>query len=310
MATSRVRWVAVLAVASVPIAFSACGEPAAPQCPSPPPPTTVTVATTGSVCPSMSTTTTTSVATTPTDVPPLDDEGEATTTPCADSLDACPDYGCATDDGKKAFNQLKRTKKDVKGKAITAQNATPITVATLIALQQKTQGPKKGDFTADARKQIASITVGNQKLGEGVAVRIVGYMLDDASPKKGVHANTGESVNCNLKGVDNNDFHIPLLANAGDNECTGAVAEMIPQGRLASWGSKPLRTTAHDGKRVMFVGRLFYDNAHDPNPQCQNNGDPKRATIWEVHPVVEYYVCDSGNCTEKSMNGWNKIEDQ
>src|SRR5438309_11105153 len=182
MAMSRVRLVAVLAVACVPaVAVFACGTPASPQCPTPAPPPTVTVVVTASTCPSA----TTSVATTPTEVPPLE-EGEATGTACAASLDECPVYGCATDTDKQNFNTLKRTRKDAKKHAITAQNATPITIATLVKLQQKVNGPKKNDFSADSRKLPASIDVDGQKLGEGMAVRIAGFMLDDPSPNKGV----------------------------------------------------------------------------------------------------------------------------
>ena len=132
-------------------------------------------------------------------------------------------------------------------------NFEHVVIATLVKLQQKVNGPKKNDFSADSRKLLASIDVDGQKLGEGMAVRIAGFMLDDPSPNKGVHANKGESVNCNLKGVDNNDFHVPLLAHPGDSECSGVVAEMIPQARPDSWSSKALRKTAYVGDDLQFI---------------------------------------------------------
>jgi hypothetical protein len=124
------------------------------------------------------------------------------------------------------------------------------------------------------------------------------------------HPNTGESVNCNLHFVQDNDFHIPMVPQPGGEECQSITAEMLPQDRPANWNLGLL----HDDlpfrpALVMVVGPLFYDNAHDVDSDCSkpSTGNPKRVSLFEVHPVREFYVCPDTTCTVDSLSGWQQI---
>jgi hypothetical protein len=44
----------------------------------------------------------------------------------------------------------------------------------------------------------------------------------------------GESVNCNGPSEEDNDVHIALVANPGDQECTSVTAEMSPAPAIPS----------------------------------------------------------------------------
>jgi hypothetical protein len=36
------------------------------------------------------------------------------------------------------------------------------------------------------------------------------------------------------------------------------------------------------------------------------DGDPKRASLWEVHPIYKFEVCPNGTCAD---GGWKILED-
>jgi hypothetical protein len=167
---------------------------------------------------------------------------------------------------------------------------------------------------------------GGVTLGEGAAVRLAGYMAPPAHRHKnaGVHEGHAESVNCRVpKPADApswtvHDFHIPvtmkpITPDGGVTECDGVVVEMIPQGRAdhPHWLLETLTEAARNKQLVMFVGPLFYDNEHVPNPDCTRlvPNHPKRASLWEVHPVIEFYVCTNGDrCSVGSKVGWQKVD--
>jgi len=68
-------------------------------------------------------------------------------------------------------------------------------------------------------------------------VRLVAF-LSEGTP----HANSGESVNCNLKREDNNDLHVSVTETKNGSEFDGIVVEMIPQDRPANWTSNEVET--------------------------------------------------------------------
>jgi hypothetical protein len=95
-----------------------------------------------------------------------------------------------------------------------------------------------------------------------------------------------------------------MVPQPGGEECQSITAEMLPQDRPANWNLGLL----HDDlpfrpALVMVVGPLFYDNAHDVDSDCS-----KRVSLFEVHPVREFYVCPDTTCTVDSLSGWQQIQ--
>ena len=89
---------------------------------------------------------------------------------------------------------------------------------------------------------------------------------------------------------------------------------MIPQGRNSGWTVKKLKRIAKEGRPVVIRGQLFYDNKHRVNddPDEVLGGEPKRASLWEVHPVTEFFVCMAANkkCNVKNVTTqqWVRLE--
>jgi hypothetical protein len=111
--------------------------------------------------------------------------------------------------------------------------------------------------------------------------------------------------------VGNVDFHIPMVADDDDTEFEGIVVEMIPQDRNEGWTSKKLKRTARERRPVTVRGQLFYDNKHlvNDDPDDVVPRQPKRHSLWEIHPVTAFLVCMARNkkCGPNSQQ-WRKLE--
>ena len=126
-------------------------------------------------------------------------------------------------------------------------------------------------------------------MSEGDLVELRGFVIQDSPRPKPAEP---ESVNCRLTKAENNDIHIPIVEDNEDQEFAAIVVEVIPQGRPDGWKSKKLKRAARDDRPVIVRGRLFYDNKHLVNgDQDRDNGEPKRFSLWEIHPVSAFYVC-------------------
>jgi hypothetical protein len=75
-------------------------------------------------------------------------------------------------------------------------------------------------------------------------------------------------------------------------------------------------TESERGKQVKVVGQLMLDNAHaNSKDDCAFADDPVegcwRASVWEIHPVTQFFVCKSGRaCTVSSADAdWVRLED-
>lgn len=141
-----------------------------------------------------------------------------------------------------------------------------------------------------------------QQLGEGNLVVLRGFVL--IARQEG-----GESVNCG-KNVPNqadyHDIHISVVPSADEtDECNGVVVEMSPHHRPAEWTAGNVEKLAHTPVRV--TGHLFFDSSHVPCSDGQGApGNPKRFSLWEIHPIYQFEVC-TGNCDAEGT--WVALSD-
>jgi len=231
---------------------------------------------------------------------------EGTAQPCVspETLDACTTVkptGCSDADSPHGLaNQLKRAFPP-EGEAIL------VTFETFSELQSEAvrlvdQGV---EIEPAERDQINSIETSAGTVGEGSRVRLMAF-LSDGKP----HANTGESVNCNLKTEANNDIHISVSESKNASEFEGIVVEMIPQNRPAKWTF--VNTRKLRGKLLLIEGGLFYDNLHIANGDAANpiSRQPKRFSLWEIHPIVSLKVCKKadGQCDPNRDSDWRDFK--
>jgi hypothetical protein len=133
-----------------------------------------------------------------------------------------------------------------------------------------------------------------KKLGEGKLVTLKAFVL--IARQEGP-----ESVNCEKNVPDHplfHDIHISLVASADvTDECAGVVAEMSPHHRPDAWIHGNVEQVANQKLMVRVTGHLYFDSSHFPcsNGQGAGEGNPKRVSLWEIHPIYKFEVC-TGNC--------------
>jgi hypothetical protein len=225
-----------------------------------------------------------------------------TAQPCVspETLDACTTTkptGCSQAGSAHGLaNQLKRTVPP-EG-APTTLNFDTFSQLQSAAVELVDQGV---EIDPTDRDKIKSIETAEGTVGEGSRVRLMAF-LSEGKP----HANTGESVNCNLKTEANNDIHISVSESKNASEFDGIVVEMIPQDRPTKWTSTNVRKLR--GKLLLIEGGLFYDNLHFANGDAANPipSQPKRFSLWEIHPVVSVKVCKKADnqCDPDSVSDW------
>jgi hypothetical protein len=137
---------------------------------------------------------------------------------------------------------------------------------------------------------------------EGTAVRLVGFL-------KIVKKEGGETCNCELHSPTLTDVHLAIVKKKSDAETKSVTAELTPRVRAAgheNWvfdNVKPL-----EGKLVRLTGWLMLDTAHLKRSSSLPGEHPmsslKRATNWEVHPVMRLEVCGATVTECKAGTGW------
>ena len=234
---------------------------------------------------------------------------EAASPPCVSSFADCQPEGCGTPGSDQAI--LNSTKRRLPSET----NARALSFADLRNLQQKANNlvGQHNELTQAERDLLVNLSVTSGSVREGRLVKVRGFLAQGLEP----HANTsGESVNCRFTQTQNNDFHISIVESAGQDEFEGVVVEMIPQARNTNWTLTKLKNIGQQGKQILVVGSLFYDNIHIVNddPNHPIGGQPKRVSLWEVHPITKFFVCTkaSNNCSAASTgasSGWKRLED-
>lgn len=187
-----------------------------------------------------------------------------------------------------------------------------ITAAVFRRLQQASDKRKAEIDKAlkTDRALLASMTTqGGVTLGEGSLVRFVGFI------HKAKHSNVGkgkgESVNCKDGRRQSNDIHVEIAAKANEtNACNSVTAEISPHFRPESWDGLGSLDLEH--RPVRFTGHLFFDGSHKP---CANGkptpGNPKRFSVWEIHPVYAVDVCKNtslASCRADNEQHWIRLD--
>jgi len=225
------------------------------------------------------------------------------------SLADCPVNGCAPPgSGHAALNQRKRT---IPG----GGSPTVLTFADFKQLQTEAGvlfPPKRElEIPAADRAKLSDLKYSTGTVSEGDLVQAIGFIVADPRPE------AGESVNCGLTGMENNDFHIPLGPAVGpDMDFQGIVVEMIPQDRNPNWTIPRLQDVQSKNLQIRVTGQLLYDSIHVPNsdPGHVIGGQPHRMSLWEVHPVTEFLVCamedgsPKARCDPSRAADWLPIE--
>jgi hypothetical protein len=101
------------------------------------------------------------------------------------------------------------------------------------------------------------------------------------------------------------DIHLSLGPHGG-TEFTGIVGEIIPQlPKPAGWDAGTLNRLHAADLSVLVVGGLTYDNEHVVNadPAPKKYGQPARMSLWEVHPITEFFVCKHQPPVSRSAMG-------
>jgi hypothetical protein len=225
--------------------------------------------------------------------------------PCQPTLSQCPQCGCAKENTPDALSNI------LKHNLAPVGEAKQLSFKDFRALQDQAEKKFDGKYstlTKPDRARLRKLKAGEETVGEGDLVELVGYIA--VKPEKSKpHANTsGESVNCRLPKSENNDFHISMAPGPDGSEFEGIVVEMIPQQRDDKWTEDRLKQVQQAHRVVRVRGQLFFDNHHvvNANPQHSLSNQPKRMSLWEIHPVTEFDVCTKDKC-EADGNGWKPL---
>jgi hypothetical protein len=172
-------------------------------------------------------------------------------------------------------------------------------------------------------------------LGEGNISTVIAYLyfVQDTSKASPGHTAIGETCNCRISDPANFDYHIGLGFDANlaaqarsqhpqegsalftQLQKKSVVAEMTPyprHTRHANW--TVARVNAHQGEQVKVVGQLMVDNYHfKVSDDCGLHGATAncwRSTIWEMHPLTKFYVCNvSSGCDASSPDSaWTDLD--
>ena len=238
--------------------------------------------------------------------------------PCRASLSSCPDSGCYEASSAEGWENI------LKHNRLEPQVATHLTILDFINLQKQTDArfghtsncPKsyRNPSKAVRRRCLSHFKLTTRSdVSEQDYVELTGYFALTQSKSGPPKANTGgESVNCRLTGTNNNDFHINVVEKPNQSEFAGIVVEMIPQERADAWNLLKLRRAQNNRLLVRVRGQLMLDNKHRVNGDEAHNigGQPKRSSLWEIHPVTEFYVCGKKVCAKDSdwtpLENWNE----
>lgn len=222
---------------------------------------------------------------------------------------SCPAFGCATQTSHRLTNERKRTIPQSSAKA------KLLTFADLDKLQELTDAraiPQGEHLSASMRKKLMNFSVNSKTISEGDLVAATGFVAQDRDVKCG----GAESVNCGHKNSSGEadtgpctrtDIHVPIVESPNGIQIQSFVAEPIPQGpNVKIWVPPAFDKLKDDKRRILVRGGLFYDSIHIVNTSKSPGGQPKRFTLWEIHPIIAVLVCTlaDNSCDPTNPNQW------
>ena len=205
-------------------------------------------------------------------------------------------------------------------------------LASTAVLGQTDFQSKEGQIPAGlGKRNHAQLASQFASLGEGNIVTVFAYLyFAEDTRGSGNNPSPGETCNCKLTLVGSYDFHIGLgfdkslaaqvrqkkvkasLSQPSALEKTSVVAEMTPHTRGTKWTLA--RVTSLLGQQVKVLGQLMADNEHfNKKDDCGFSGATAkcwRSTIWEIHPVTQFFVCNvSSGCDVSSPDSaWTSLD--
>jgi hypothetical protein len=138
-------------------------------------------------------------------------------------------------------------------------------------------------------------------MGEGKLVVLEGFV-------KIARQEGAESVNCGaniINATRNHDIHISIVETRKEpNECNSVVVEMSPHHRPTEWSKANVLKLANFKGPVRGTGQLMFDSSHIPCDGGEPVGkNPKRVSLWEVHPIYKFDTAD-GEGTWEDFADW------
>jgi hypothetical protein len=152
------------------------------------------------------------------------------------------------------------------------------------------------NWTAEERDQI-------EKVENGGRVVAVGYLFDAKYSAR-------ETCNCSFPDEPWLDFHIWLVRDrANALKSKSFVVEITPRIRdeKPGWTLSKLRALIPPKRwtLVRVAGLMTFDDEHWSFVR-----DGIRGTMWEIHPVMQFWACNRGNsCDPNTQTGWTALED-
>ena len=221
--------------------------------------------------------------------------------------------GCATEASHKLTNTRKRTFP----KATAFKILTFDELDLLQALTDSKGIPQGEHLTAAQRKQLSNFPIGTQTISEGDHIAVTGFIAQDRT----IRCGGAESVNCGHKNSNDapdtspctrTDIHVPIVANANGRQVKSFVSEPIPQGpNVKVWTPAAFMGMKKQGRRLLIRGGLFYDSIHIVNTsESAASSQPKRFTIWEIHPITAVLVCkrQDNKCDPRTATDWTPLK--
>lgn len=130
------------------------------------------------------------------------------------------------------------------------------------------------------------------KKNEGIPVVVYGYFLLTAvnGTVTGAMPEPPELCNCLSKDRKQVDFRLWLVNNPNDPKSEAIVAQMTPRvrARRKDWNLKNLTYIAQGRFLVRVYGWLLFEDDE------QKRLGRTRATLWEIHPVIQIEFREKG----------------
>ncbi|HEX8220260.1 MAG TPA: lamin tail domain-containing protein [Chloroflexia bacterium] len=191
--------------------------------------------------------------------------------PIAMDFQGCPPSG---DGGDPALNTLKNRVDEARWE--------PTTVAAILALDwpRSIEGKSRSRWTPADARAIAQ--------HEGTPVQLEGYL---------VQAKKMSPETCNCHSVEQVDYHIWMVDEAGKDRSQSIVIETTPRVRThhPDWDLRAMSDLARSKERVRISGWLLMD------PEHPDQIGKTRGTIWEIHPVMQIETFSGG--------AWRPLDD-